>query len=350
MPTGPSSAASSTPGRASRRGGPWRAGRRVLLGALALAGGLLAALLGYQAVGAALDERAYPPPGQLVDVGGYRLHLHCTGAGSPTVLLDAASQGSVANWGWLQPDLAATTRVCAYDRAGMGWSDAAPAPPTAGRVADALRTLLDRAGVDGPLVLVGHSLGGLYGRVYAARHPERIAGMVLLDAAHPDQAERVPEMRAAVEAFRADTLLYQSLARFGLFRLYFALGGEIDCRELPPRQCAEIKAIWSTPEFWAAMHAETLVRFEIDAEARGAGGLGGIPLMVVTAGDGSSPAWRAMQRELTGLSSNDAHRVVADASHMGLIFNPAHARATGAAIREVIEAARAGQALRPDGT
>jgi hypothetical protein len=82
----------------------------------------------YQAVASALDRRNYPPPGQLVDVGGYKLHLLCMGEGAPTVILDAANQGTVSNWIWIQPELARSTRVCAYDRAGLGWSDLGPGP------------------------------------------------------------------------------------------------------------------------------------------------------------------------------------------------------------------------------
>lgn len=123
---------------------------------------IVLALIGvtYQAVAGQLDRRHYPPPGQLVDVGGYRLHLYCMGVGTPTIILEAANQGTVSNWIWIQPALAQTTRVCAYDRAGQGWSDLSPEPQDTLQNAQALHSLLNNANVPGPYVLVGHSLGG----------------------------------------------------------------------------------------------------------------------------------------------------------------------------------------------
>jgi hypothetical protein len=135
--------------------------RRILLGlAVApIALGVIGSI--YQAIATEIDQRNYPPPGQLVDVGGYKLHLYCTGEGSPTVILDALFPGTDSNWVWVQPKIAKTTRVCAYDRAGHGWSDSGPEPRDAEQQARELHTLLTNAGIAGPYILVGHSLGGL---------------------------------------------------------------------------------------------------------------------------------------------------------------------------------------------
>src|SRR4051812_37119691 len=167
----------------------WRRGQRVLrwvgrglavlfalIAVLALAGA------SYEALAAAGDAHRYPPPGQLVDVGGYRLHIQCVGAGSPTVVLDAGLGGSSLDWSLVQAELGRTTRVCAYDRAGMGWSDPGPQPRTPRQIADELHTLLTNAGNAGPYVLVGHSLGGKNVRMFALQHPDQVAGMVLVDA------------------------------------------------------------------------------------------------------------------------------------------------------------------------
>ncbi len=135
----------------------------------------------YESSAEAADARAYPPPGRMVDVGGYRLHINCTGEGSPTVVIEAGWGDSSASWGWVQPEVAKTTRVCTYDRAGMGWSEASPEPRTAREFAKELHTLLANANEPGPYVLVGHSLGGYTVRVYAHDYPEEVAGLVLVD-------------------------------------------------------------------------------------------------------------------------------------------------------------------------
>ena len=127
------------------------------------------------------------PPGQLIDVGTHRLHLHCVGQGLPTVVFDAALGGSSLSWTLVHPAVARFTRACTYDRAGFGWSDAGPLPRTAGRIADELHQLLRRGEVPGPYVLVGHSYGGLVMRLMAARHKEDVAGLVLIEPAVPEE-------------------------------------------------------------------------------------------------------------------------------------------------------------------
>ena len=199
-------AGSEAPGVGGQR---WRrAGRWAILGM----GGLLAFLVAaagagalYQALAGAADARAYPPPGRLVDVGGYRLHIACFGErrpGTPTVVLEDGSAGvGSIDWRPVQALVAPATRVCAYDRAGFGWSDPGPAPRTAGRVTAELHTLLRGAGEEGPYVLAGHSLGGYFNRVYASAHPGEVAGMVLVDASHEDQWGD-PATQAGVAASR----------------------------------------------------------------------------------------------------------------------------------------------------
>ena len=130
----------------------------------------------------AADARAYPPPGQMVDVGGYRLHINCTGAGSPTVVIDAGLGDWSSMWGFVQPGVAKTTRVCTYDRAGAGWSDQGPLPRDARQFAKELHTLLQNANIPGPYVMVGHSMGGLPVRVFTHEYAAEVAGVVLIDS------------------------------------------------------------------------------------------------------------------------------------------------------------------------
>src|SRR5215207_7947033 len=153
----------------------------VALLALAVAGAI------YQAIATDLAERAYPPPGEMVDVGGYRLHINCEGQGTPTVVLDAGSGGMSAQWVRVQREVSDTTRVGAYDRAGMGWSEMGPDPRDAKQISYELHTLLSKAGIEGPYVLVGHSLGGMYMQTYASRYPDEVAGVALVDSSQSDQ-------------------------------------------------------------------------------------------------------------------------------------------------------------------
>jgi pimeloyl-ACP methyl ester carboxylesterase len=128
----------------------------------------------------------------MVDMGGHRLHIDCVGQGSPTVILESGLGNMSADWANVQPEVAKTTRVCTYDRAGTGWSEPGPEPRDPQQIARELHTLLGNARIDGPYVLVGQSFGGLYVRMYAARFPQEVEGMVLVDASHPDMWTRLP--------------------------------------------------------------------------------------------------------------------------------------------------------------
>lgn len=133
------------------------------------------------------EQNSLDPPGRLLDVGGFRLHLHCVGAGSPAVILDAGLGGSANDWSKVQFLLAGTTRVCTYDRAGYGWSDSGPAPRTTSRIASELRTLLARAKLPPPYIVVGHSFGSYNMRLFSSFYPDDTAGLVLVDAPHEGQ-------------------------------------------------------------------------------------------------------------------------------------------------------------------
>ncbi len=166
--------------------GRWALGLVVFLVIAMVAGAI------YQAGASANDLKRYPPPGDLYDVGGYRLHLYCTGEGSPTVVLEAGAASSELSWYMVQKEVAGFTRVCAYDRAGFGWSGPAAGPLSPSQVAEDLHKLLSMADVPGPYILVGHSAGGLYIRTYAGQHPSDVVGMVLVDAVHEGEEAAYP--------------------------------------------------------------------------------------------------------------------------------------------------------------
>jgi pimeloyl-ACP methyl ester carboxylesterase len=341
------------PPKARRRHG-WMA--RVLRVLLVLLIALLALASGaiYQLVATAMDRRSYPAPGQLVDVGGYQLHIHCVGEGSPTVVLEAAAAATSAHWSWVQSDVATGTRVCAYDRAGMGWSDRGPKPRDAHQIATELHTLLMRAGVPGPYVLVGHSFGGLYVRTYAADYPGEVAGMVLVDATHPDLWKRLPP-ELSKPPDKQPVGWFPIFAGLGLVRLELFDPFPVD-RDLPAQQRAEIAALNASTRSMATIAAELGAFPATAAQVREASDLGDVPVVVLTSEDAyvaysgeldaqANRVWKDLQTELAALSSNSVHREIAGTTHESLVNRERDAQATSAAIRQVVEAVRTGQPL-----
>ena len=185
-----------------------RIGRLLGYGLLGLVGLLLVLLASgatYESIASRRAALRYQAPGRLVDVGGHRLHLHCSGQGSPTVVLDTGLGMPSASWVLVQPVVAQWTRVCAYDRAGYGFSDLGPTPRTSQRIVEELHALLDRAGEPAPYVLAGHSFGGFTIRLFASRYPSQVAGLVLIDASHEDFATRLHEADAQTQQRRRQT-------------------------------------------------------------------------------------------------------------------------------------------------
>jgi pimeloyl-ACP methyl ester carboxylesterase len=341
------------PVRRTRGIGFWT--RRIFLGLLVLLVALPAAGATYQAVATALDRRAYPAPGERINVGGYKLHITCLGAGSPTVILLHGNGGSALDWYGVQPAIARTTRACAYDRAGSGWSDAGPGAQDARHGVAELHTLLANAGIPGPYVLVGHSFGGLYSRLYAAQYPDQVAGMVLLDATHPDQWTRTPAGQTVYTTVRRQVRLQAWLARIGIARLLLTPHALPPGYDMPAQTFAAWQAIVSSTRDIDAGVAEFGASPTLMDDVRATHGLGAMPLAVVTArGDHTQGIARssdvealhlALQRELAGLSTNSTQQVVEDADHSSLLFNPTHRNVAIVAISRVLEAVRTGQPL-----
>ncbi len=184
-------------------------------------GALLLASVGgaYESVAVAGETRTSAMPGHLYDVGGYRLHLDCTGTGSPTVVLQSGMAETSPYWARIAPAVATNTRVCAYDRAGQGWSDRSPHAADGTQTARDLHALLTAAHEEGPFVLVGHSSGGVYALNYAADYSDQVAGLVLLDSSSPRQVELVPSFAMTSGLMHRFLSLLPTLARMGLGRL-----------------------------------------------------------------------------------------------------------------------------------
>ncbi len=297
---------------------------------------------GAETVLEAYDASHYPMAGQLIDVDGHRMHLHCSGTGSPTVVLEPGAGDMASTMAWIAPAVARDTRVCVYDRPGRGWSDPVDTPQDGARVADDLHTLLHNAHVPGPYVLAGHSFGGLYVLAYAAQYPDDVAGMVLIDSTAPTS----PAPRTDAPAVRNDVLvraaaLVSIASRVGLGRLY----GLTSYGELPSPAREEVRASISTPATLRSSIDEFAQGSASMQEAAELSSLGHTPLFVLTAGSGSAESWFANQDKLARLSTNSAHRVVDGATHEMLVADQAAAASTVTAIRAVVSSVRTGTPL-----
>jgi pimeloyl-ACP methyl ester carboxylesterase len=293
----------------------------------------------FETVGLASDQRSYAMPGRLYDVGDHRLHLDCTGSGGPTVVLMSGLGGNSAGWARIAPAVAGTARVCAYDRAGQGWSEDAREPQDGVAAATDLHTLLDRAGEDGPYVVVGHSIGGDYAMTYAARYPEQVAWMVLLDTTSP--------YRTASGTTHAGppgpVALVPSLARLGVGRLLSTSFWSA----LPEPAASQYAAFAASPRGWRNTVAETGTMPALLSQARGLSTLGSTPLLVLTAaGHDADPVWAGAQNRMAALSTNSSHRQ-ADAAHAGLLEEEDGAATSVQAIVDTVQAARTGAPLPP---
>ena len=319
--------------------GTSRTSKRRGRGCLLWLGASLAMVLGlalvgyiYEPIAEARDAKANPHPGQLVDVDGYRLHINCTGSGSPTVVIESGWGDSSAAWAWVQPEVAKTTRVCTYDRAGMGWSEASPQPRTAREFAKELHTLLEKANEPGPYVLVGHSLGGYTVRVYAHDYPDEVSGLVLVDAQKlpaSDAASFNPAPKPGVNP------LPSWIARIGLVRLLSGPLGSV--KDLPEQDKQTYKAYSVAPRSVQTFIDEGMGMSEGGAQAKAVTTLGALPLIVLSAGLDETADHTASQAGFLLLSSNSQQLFAEESGHEIHIEQP---EAAVAAIVKMVEMVR----------
>jgi pimeloyl-ACP methyl ester carboxylesterase len=292
--------------------------RNIVLGLAGVAILLAAAGASYQSISTARDRRAHAMPGQLVDVRGYKMHIHCTGQGTPTVILDSGLGDTYISWRKVQPQIAQFTQVCSYDRAGLGYSDSSPRPRTSKDIAEELHTLLRNAGILSPYILVGHSMGGFNVRLYASLYRRDVAGMVLVDSSHPEQQKRLPPEVSDMDAtWVREQEFFEFTMPFGLPRLLGFCGSDpeiraAECNFHSAREgVAELKAVSES----AAQTATTSA-------------LGDIPLAVLSH-DPDTPqpdlpddlvkptndAWQQMQKELAHLSTRGTQMIAKNSGH-----------------------------------
>ncbi|MGA7410178.1 MAG: alpha/beta hydrolase [Bryobacteraceae bacterium] len=325
-------------------------------------GGLAALGFIYETAGSYYDRRRYPPLGRLFDIGFCRLHLNRQGSGEPVVILEAGIAGSSLGWAVVQEKLAAFTTVCSYDRAGLGWSDACALPRSATQLAAELHALLDRAGVAGPYILVGHSFGGLLIRAYGHLYPEQVAGLLLLDpvsletwAASPSLERRRLEM--GVRLARRGAVL----ARFGIVRAALTalvsgarhlpqlvakataqrasstierLVGEV--RKLPEEVWPIIRSHWSRPQSFLAL-ARYLQSLPSNAEAALAMRLPANTPCVILSAATATPAELRERDSWRDQTQAGRHIQAVNAGHWLQLDQP---DLVLAAVRELVEQAR----------
>ena len=315
--------------------------RRRGRGCLLWLGASLALLLSLVLFGAVYESKAeasdavkYPPPGEMVDVGGYRLHINCSGSGSPTVVIDAGWGDWSTAWEFVQSEVAKTTRVCTYDRAGLGWSEAGPLPRDAVQFAKELHILLQNAHVPGPYVMAGHSLGGLPVRVFVDMYPSDTAGVVLIDSMTPPQFTAHPTEDQSQSGPQSQPASFLTLlARFGVVRLLAKPLGIISSSS-PAEEASNSRLV--RPANIQAYISEGQGMPASGAEASAAKSFGDLPLIVLTAKLNTMPGWQEWQTELLQLSSNSL-QLFADSGHSIQIEEP---DAAVAALNQMVEQVR----------
>ena len=280
-------------------------------------------LIGMAALGAIYESRSqaraqrqYPPPGKLIDIGGYRLHLYCMGEGSPTVVLDYGLVGSYLEWYRVQPEIARSTRICSYDRGGYGWSDPSPRPRTPAVMAEELHALLEKAGEKPPLILVGHSMGGFDVLMYRNLYPAQVSGLVLLDAVHPQH----PLPFRWRDKLRLRFLQFTAPLGLPRWRGWCAQGPEEIRRQMLAFNCR--------PRVFSANYRQWSTLAESARQILSLPSLGNLPLLVISRDPDRQPdsprdrvhpaaeqRWLASQKALAGLSSRSQFVIATGSGH-----------------------------------
>ena len=251
---------------------------------------IVGASAAYHAIETSRERRRFPPPGRLVDAGGYRLHLYCVGTGSPTVVFESGFGMSSNAWALVQPEVARFTRACSYDRPGYGWSDSPPNPRTGLTAAEDLHRMLASAGVSGPYVLVGHSMGGGQVRLFASRFPGEVAGLVIVASGNEDWRTRNPSAGPGDEAMDFVIQTIATLSPTGLPRVAGVLlrpaviaDSAADLRKYLPAHAFESEITFLAQTKQArAMADETRAMRATEKQLRAARDFGDLPLVVLS--------------------------------------------------------------------
>jgi pimeloyl-ACP methyl ester carboxylesterase len=301
----------------------------------------------YENISEARDRRFNPMAGKLIDVGGYKMHIDCTGQGSPTVVLDSGLGDSYISWRKVQPQIAKFTRVCSYDRAGLGYSESSSQPRTSKVMAEELHALLNAAGIAPPYVLVGHSMAGYNVRLYASQYRNEVAGMVLVDSSHPEQGKRLPAFNDVDARVIRRLEAMEFTIPIGLPRFCGFCSGE-----------ATVRAAECNFHTFGEKVAEEKALSESAAQAASTAPLGDLPLAVLSHDPdvvvpGVPPgvlkptetAWNQMQEELAHLSTRGTRTIAKNSSHYIQLDRP---DLVVEAVQSVLDQARAGGSASRD--
>ena len=305
---------------------------------------VIGSAIGYEQFNRHSAASEFPAPGRMVSVGGYDMHLNCTGTGSPVVLLESGLTGlGSMQWYVVQPAVAKLTTVCAYDRAGILWSDGRARPRTGDRMIEELGTLLDAAEVRPPYVMVGHSLGGGLIRMFDERFPGSAAGFVFIDSGHEDQLTRMPQNPNRTKPPPDWLLTVFSVT--GLIRSMSA--GTVDTLPMPAAQAVEALSPYSVYGLYGEMASIDDTTRQLGDTASGAPAhLGSRPVVVLTRtkydSDEDRVPWMEMQAELAALSTNSDQRLIPETTHFIHLDDP---EAVVLAILDVVRSARDGTPL-----
>ncbi|HVA42674.1 MAG TPA: alpha/beta hydrolase [Acidimicrobiales bacterium] len=300
---------------------------------------IVSGAIGYQRLGERRDRRRYPPPGRRTSVDGRSLHWVDHGGSGIPIMIETGAGSLATGWSGIVSDMAGCGHVYSYDRAGMGWSDPGPLRPSPSAAADDLAAAIASTGEPGPWILIGHSLGGIYARLFQRRHPEVVAGMVLVDSSHEEMLGRIrAEVGSWAVAAQVGLGLAMAAAPRSLGRLLVDTGlGRKPMARLvggdSPAEQRRQAALYLTSAFRRAQLAELLAVPSYLAELRnGNRHLGSLPVAVVTAADPSTgsrspmarfrPAWVAMQDDLTSLSTRSARLTATTGGHYVHLDDP----------------------------
>jgi pimeloyl-ACP methyl ester carboxylesterase len=286
----------------------------------------------------AASSNPAPASGRTYLANGHRLYVSCVGSGSPTVVLFSGLGEWTPNWAWVQENVSRTTRVCAFDRAGEGWSGGNAVREDGHRLASDLHALLQTAHVPGPYLLAGHSVGGTYALVYAEQYPKQVAGLALIDSATPYQFD-LSDYRSFYSTFKRASAVLPVAARTVMGRIALRSGFGL----LPPRARDAARAFNSSPSQLTASRIEFLQLPTVFDQAKALHSLHGKPLAVLSASVGEMHGWAAAQNKLARLSTNSTHRTVAGASHAALLEDKRFATITSNAITQVVRRVRSSQ-------
>jgi pimeloyl-ACP methyl ester carboxylesterase len=279
--------------------------------------------------------------GQMIDLGGYRLYCQVSGEGGPVVVMEAGLGSPSDMLYWVEQEISKFTTVFSYERAGLGRSESDNRPVDFDEVVRQLHTLLHKAGIEGPYILLGHSLGGLFIRGFAEKYPGEVAGLVSLDGTHPEQFKRTPKW-----VVRQRKLVSKLLYIRWLAKILLKADTARNCRGLPAEQIARMQAAYGSDKHLTRMLAEIKVDEKLMAAAGKTGKVGSTPLIVFNSGLPKAsymPLWQQMQKELAELSTNSTYIFMPDATHVSLVTERENALTIAAAVQKMVEEIRANQ-------